>query len=433
MDHSSLSTRPASRLGSQTAQGHGPALAVLATVFFMWGFVTVLNDILVPHLKGIFELNYTQTMLIQFTFFSAYFLVSLPASWILECLGYQKTIVAGLLVMGCGALLFVPAAGIPSYAVFLGALWILASGMTLLQVSANPYVAAMGPAHGGASRLNLVQALNSLGTTVGPAVGGMLILSAASRTQAEIQAMSPADLQAWRLSEAASVKLPYIGIAGLLCVLAFAIAKFRFPPLAHIEHTGGGETTGSIWRQRTLVLGAIGIFVYVGAEVAIGSFLVNFFMQPEIGGLTAQTAARYVSFYWGGAMVGRFTGSALLRKVDTGAMVGASSLIAAVLVVTSMLTSGSVAMMTVLAVGLFNSILFPSIFTLGITGLGPLTGKGSGLLIAAIVGGAIIPLLQGALADRIGLQHAFFLPVICYLYLVFYGFVGSRQTAAALL
>ena len=405
---------------------------MLATVFFMWGFVTVLNDILVPHLKSIFELNYAQTMLIQFTFFSAYFLVSLPASWILERIGYQRTIVAGLLVMGCGALLFLPAAGIPSYAVFLAALYVLASGMTLLQVSANPYVAAMGPLHGSASRLNLVQALNSLGTTVGPAVGGLLILSAAARTPAEIQAMAPGDLQAWRLSEAATVKLPYIGIAALLCVLAFLIAKFRFPPLTHIEPSDAGELMGdSVWRHRTLVLGAIGIFVYVGAEVAIGSFLVNFFMQPEIGGLTAQTAARYVSFYWGGAMVGRFTGSALLRKVDTGTMVGAASLTAAMLVVTAMLTSGSLAMLSILAVGLFNSVLFPSIFTLGIAGLGRLTGQGSGVLIAAIVGGAIIPLLQGAIADRIGLHHAFFLPVICYLYLVFYGFIGSRQTTAA--
>lgn len=395
----------------------------------MWGFVTVLNDILVPHLKGIFELNYAQTMLIQFTFFSAYFLVSLPASWILERLGYQRTIVAGLLVMGCGALLFVPAAGIPSYAVFLGALWILASGMTLLQVSANPYVASMGPAHSSASRLNLVQALNSLGTTLGPAVGGLLILSSATRTAAEMQAMTPVELQAWRLSEAASVKLPYVGIAGLLCVLAFVIGKFHFPQLAHIEdRSQAADAAGdSVWRHRNLVLGAIGIFVYVGAEVAIGSFLVSFFMQPEIGGLTAQTAARYVSFYWGGAMVGRFTGSALLYRVDTGSTVGVASLIAAGLVVTAMLTSGSVAMASILLVGLFNSILFPSIFTLGIAGLGHLTGQGSGIMIAAIVGGAVIPLVQGAMADRIGLQHAFFLPVICYLYLVFYGFAGSRR------
>jgi len=399
----------------------------------MWGFVTVLNDILVPHLKGVFDLNYTQTMLIQFTFFSAYFLVSLPASWILSRLGYQRTIVAGLLIMGCGALLFIPAAGIPNYPVFLGALWILASGMTLLQVSANPYVAAMGPPDQSASRLNLVQALNSLGTTVGPAVGGFLILSSISRTSAETNAMAPSELQAWRLGEAASVKLPYLGIAALLFVLAIAIAKFRFPALSHIEdpNDAAAVSDDSVWRHRNLVFGAAGIFVYVGAEVAIGSFLVSFFMQPEIGGFTAQAAARYVSFYWGGAMVGRFAGSALLRKVDTGSAVGLASLTAALLVVTAMLTSGSVAMVSILLVGLFNSILFPSIFTLGIAGLGRLTGKGSGIMIAAIVGGAIVPLVQGAIADRIGLHHAFFLPVICYLYLVFYGFIGSRREAAA--
>ena len=384
-------------------------------------------------------MSYTQTMLIQFTFFGAYFLMSMPAGAVVARVGYKAGIVIGLVIASIGAAMFYPAARLPSYPVFLTALFVLASGITLLQVAANPYISLLGRPETSHSRLNLAQALNSLGTTVGPAVGGLLILSAASRTQAEIQAqmqtMTPGEMQAWRLSEAASVKLPYIGIAGLLCVLAFVLAKFRFPPLSHIEDAGGSGrvASGSIWRHRTLVLGAIGIFVYVGAEVAIGSFLVNFFMQPEIGGLTAQTAARYVSFYWGGAMVGRFTGSALLRKVDTGSMVGAASLVAALLVITSMLSTGSFAMMTILAVGLFNSILFPSIFTLGIAGLGPLTGKGSGLLIAAIVGGAIIPLLQGAMADRIGLQHAFFLPVICYLYLVFYGFVGSRrqQTAAA--
>ena len=403
-------------------------MTVLSTIFFTWGFVTVLNDILVPHLKAIFDLNYTQSMLIQFTFFSAYFLVSLPASWILERLGYHRTIVAGLLVMGCGALLFVPASSVPSYPIFLGALWILASGMTLLQVSANPYVAAMGPAEGSSSRLNLVQALNSLGTTVGPAIGGFLILSSVSRTAAELNAMTPNQLQVWRLDEAASVRLPYLGITVLLVLLAVLIARFRFPILTQIEDPSHkAEVIGdSVWRHRNLVLGAAGIFAYVGAEVAIGSFLVNFFMQPEIGGLTAQSAARYVSFYWGGAMVGRFAGSALLRKVRTGPAVGVAAMIAALLVVTAMVTSGSIAMWSILLVGLFNSIMFPSIFTLGIAGLGKLTAKGSGIMVAAIVGGAIIPLAQGLVADQIGLHRAFFLPVICYLYILFYGFIGSR-------
>jgi len=390
-------------------QNYTPAMAVISSVFFMWGFVTVLNDILVPHLKAIFELNYTQTMLIQFTFFLAYFLISFPAAKIISWIGYHRTIVLGLGVMGCGALMFVPAASVPSYALFLLGLFVLAAGMTLLQVSANPYVAVLGPPEHASSRLNLAQALNSLGTTLAPWLGGLLILGGRA--------------------EAATVKLPYIGIACFLGLLSFAISRFRFPILTaiedeshHIEAAGG-----SIWHHRALVLGAIGIFVYVGAEVAIGSFLVNYFMQPQIGGLTAQEAAKHVSFYWGGAMVGRFAGSAVLRKAPTGPAVGVAAILACALVCTSILSSGAVAMWSLILVGLFNSIMFPSIFTLGIAGLGRLTGKGSGILIAAIVGGAIIPIAEGALADRIGLQPAFALPAICYLYILFYGFVGSRQ------
>ncbi len=417
-----------------TGQNYGPAMAVISSIFFMWGFVTVLNDILVPHLKAIFELNYTQTMLIQFTFFLAYFLISMPAAKIISWIGYHRTIVLGLAVMACGALLFIPAASIPSYGAFLTGLFVLASGMTLLQVSANPYVAVLGPPEHASVRLNLVQALNSLGTTIGPWVGGFLILSATTRSTQELRALTPDQLQAHNLLEASTVKLPYLGIAILLALLALAIAKFRFPTLAQIEdpshHT---EVVGdSVWRHRHLVLGALGIFVYVGAEVAIGSFLVNYFMQPDIGGLTAQQAARYVSFYWGGAMVGRFIGSAVLRRVDTGTLVGINAIVACALVTTSILTTGSLAMWSILLVGLCNSIMFPSIFTLGIAGLGRLTGKGSGVMIAAIVGGAIIPMVEGALADRIGLHVAFLLPAVCYLYIMFYGFVGSkRRTQAA--
>jgi len=384
-------------------------MAAASTVFFMWGFVTVLNDILAPHLKAIFHLNYAQTMLIQFTFFSAYLLLSMPAARIISAIGYHRSIVLGLAVMAAGALLFIPAASVPSYSLFLTGLYVLASGITLLQVSANPYVAALGPAEKASSRLNLVQALNSLGTTVGPWVGGFLILSGAS-------------------SEASTVKLPYLGIAVLLGLLAIAIARFPFPVITQIEdpsHHAASEGD-SVWRHRHLVLGAIGIFVYVGAEVAIGSFLVSYFMQPDIAGFTAQAASRYVSLYWGGAMVGRFLGAALLRKIPTGPAVGVTAIAACLLVSTSILTTGRVAMWAILAVGLFNSILFPSIFTLGIAGLGKLTGKASGIMIAAIVGGAIIPLAEGALADRIGLHLAFMLPAVCYLYIMFYGFIGSR-------
>jgi FHS family L-fucose permease-like MFS transporter len=321
--------------------------------------------------------------------------------------------VLGLVIMSAGALLFIPAASLSSYGVFLAALYVLASGITFLQVSANPYVAALGPPKRASSRLNLVQALNSLGTTIGPWVGGLLILSGAR-------------------SEASSVKLPYFGIAVLLAALALTIARIPFPTLTQIEDPSHHDTAAgaSVWQYRNLVFGAIGIFVYVGAEVAIGSFLVSYFMQPDIRGFTAQIAARYVSFYWGGAMVGRFFGAAILRKIPAGRAVGVAAIAAFLLVITSISSTGSAAMWSIVAVGLFNSILFPSIFTLGIAGLGKLTGKASGILIAAIVGGAIIPLAAGFLADRKGLHFAFVLPAICYLYIMFYGFVGSRPRRA---
>lgn len=395
----------------------GLALAVVASVFFMWGFITVLNDILVPHLKAVFELNYTQIMLIQFTFFSAYFLFAMPAAKIISHLGYNRSIVLGLVVMACGALLFLPAAALPSYALFLTALYVLASGMTILQVSANPYVAALGPPERASSRLNLVQALNSLGTTIGPYVGGLLILSKDAPG-------SKAD--------ASPVQLPYLVICGVLLAVAFAISRFHLPVLTQIEESGsaGGKIADSVWRHRPLVLAAIGIFVYVGAEVSIGSFLVNYLSQPNIGNLPARVAAGFVSFYWGGAMVGRFVGSAVLRKLRTGPVLGTAALIACGLVTTSILTAGRFAMWSIILVGLFNSIMFPSIFTLGIAGLGKLTGTGSGILVMAIVGGAIIPILEGAMADRIGLHLAFILPAVCYLYIVYYGFRGSQDAGA---
>lgn len=390
---------------SALPQRTGFALTVVTTVFFMWGFVTVLNDILVPHLKALFELNYTETMLIQFTFFSAYFLMSIPSSRVLARIGYRRSLVAGLAVMGLGALFFYPASMVPSYGLFLGALWILASGITLLQVAANPYVAQLGPREGASSRLNLAQAFNSLGTTIAPALGGLIILSGAG---------------------ASTVQLPYLGIAALLFLLAFAISRCHLPALPDIEERHGISAGDTIWKHGHLVFGAIAIFLYVGAEVSIGSFLVNYFSQPFIGGLAPKVAAGYVSFYWGGAMVGRFIGSAVMRTVTPAKVLGCAAACAFLLVSTSVASTGFIAMWSIIAVGLFNSVMFPTIFTLGIAELGPLTGKASGLLIMAIVGGALVPLLQGVLADSIGIHTAFLLPAVCYLYIVFYGFRGSR-------
>ena len=416
--------------GPAPASTHKAALAVMTTLFFMWGFVTVLNDVLVPHLKSIFDLTYTKVMFIQFAFFSAYFIFSIPSARVLDWIGYKRTIVVGLITMAVGALLFIPAASVPSYPLFLGALMVLAAGITALQVAANPYVAVLGPPETASSRLNLAQAFNSLGTTIGPYLGGLFILSAAPISMDLVRKMSPDALQAYRVEVASSVKLPYLVIALLLLALAVAIGLFKLPPIPGAERHGAAAPARSLWKYRHLVLGCVAIFVYVGAEVSIGSFLINYFGQPDIGNLTAAVAARYVAYYWGGAMVGRFIGSAILQKVRTGTVLGIAAIMAALLVCTSMLTFGHVAMVSIILVGFFNSIMFPSIFTLGIAELGPLTGDGSGLLIMAIVGGAIIPVLQGALADRLGIHHAFFLPVICYLYIVFYAFRGSKPAVA---
>jgi FHS family L-fucose permease-like MFS transporter len=416
--------------GPAPASTHKAALAVMTTLFFMWGFVTVLNDVLVPHLKSIFDLTYTKVMFIQFAFFSAYFIFSIPSAKVLDWIGYKRTIVVGLITMAMGALLFIPAASVPSYPLFLGALMVLAAGITALQVAANPYVAVLGPAETASSRLNLAQAFNSLGTTIGPYLGGLFILSAAPISMDLVRKMSPDALQAYRVQVASSVKLPYLIIALLLLALAVTIGLFKLPPIPGAERHGAAASWKGLFKYRHLTLGCVAIFVYVGAEVSIGSFLINYFGQPDIGNLTAGVAARYVAYYWGGAMVGRFIGSAILQKVRTGTVLGIAAIMAALLVCTSMLTFGHLAMVSIILVGFFNSIMFPSIFTLGIAELGPLTGDGSGLLIMAIVGGAIIPVLQGALADRLGIHHAFFLPVICYLYIVFYAFRGSKPAVA---
>src|ERR1700746_2036296 len=410
-----------------------PAMAMVTTLFFMWGLLTSLNDILVPHLKTIFDLNYAEVILIQFCFFSASFIFAIPSGKLIEHTGYKRSMTAGLLTMGLGALLFIPAASVPSFPLFLAALIVLAAGMTVLQVSANPYVAVLGPAKTAASRLNLAQAFNSLGTTIAPLLGSLFILSSAPKTSEEMRAMPDLARNAFRLHEASSVKLPYLGLALTLLLLGVAISKFNLPAFAAVRR-GGTAISGvkdSVWKRRRLVLGAIGIFVYVGAEVAIGSFLVNYLSRPEICAMPVKTAARCVSLYWGGAMIGRFIGSSVLQKVRTGTVLGSAAIAAFALVTTSMLNLGSVAVWSILAIGFFNSVMFPSIFTLSIEGLGPLTEAGSGVLVAAIVGGAIIPELQGVFADRIGIHHAFFLPALCYIYIAYFAFYGSRSARTA--
>jgi FHS family L-fucose permease-like MFS transporter len=410
---------------------YGVALAVTTTIFFMWGFLTSLNDVLIPHFKSVFDLDYTRSMLIQFAFFGAYFVMSLPAGRVVDRLGYRRGIVCGLVVAGLGALLFLPAAQIQSYGLFLVALFVLASGITVLQVAANPYVSLLGDETRASSRLTLAQALNSLGHTIGPAIGGLLILSVAVLGADALARLTPAELSAYRDTQAAAVQLPYLGLALTLFALALFVYLFRLPQLAE---AGEGDSTAAhtftdALRHRSLQLAAIGIFLYVGAEVAIGSFLINYLSLPQIGNLSEASAANYVSYYWGGAMLGRFAGSALLRHVAPPRLLALFAAIAALLLVATMAGSGLFAVVSVVAIGLFNSVMFPTLFTLGIRGLGPLTARGSSVLVMAIVGGAIVPLLMGMLADRVGPQLAFALPLLCYVYLVWYGWHTQRTTA----
>jgi len=414
---------------ASVTQDYSRPLAIVTTLFFMWGFLTCLNDILVPHLKAIFDLNFAQVMLVQFAFFSAYFLFSVPWSKIVNRIGYQKTMVAGLLTMAVGALLFVPAASVVSYPLFLTALLVLAAGITGLQVSANPYVDLLGKPETASSRLDLTQAFNSLGTTIAPKIGGLLILSAAPLAVEQIRQLAPQALHAYRVQEAASVKMPYTVISVALVLLAILIGTFKLPKIETAADRPDEKIKDSIWKHRNLLLGALGIFAYVGAEVSIGSFLVNYFGLPEIAGFSAKTAAGFVSFYWGGSMIGRFLGAPLLRRFKAGHLLALCALCATALITASMILGGHTAMWTILSVGLFNSIMFPTIFSLGVAELGPLTGNASGVMNMAIVGGAILPVIQGTIADQVGLHHAFILPVICYLYILYYALIGSKPNS----
>jgi MFS transporter, FHS family, L-fucose permease len=404
-------------------------LAIVTTLFFMWGFLTSLNDILIPHLKSIFDLDYARAMLVQFAFFSAYFLFSLPWSKFVNRAGYQRTMVVGLVTMACGAFLFLPAASAASYALFLAALLILAAGITGLQVAANPYVDLLGKPETASSRLNLTQAFNSLGTAIAPKIGGLLILSAAPLAAEQLLQLGPQALRTYRIQQADTVRTPYAVIGLALLLLAILIGVSKLPEIPNTTSRPGEKVNDSIWEHPNLLLGAIGIFTYVGAEVSIGSFLVNYMGLPQIAAFPAKTAAGYVSFYWGGAMIGRFVGAPLLRRFKPSHLLALCSIVAGLLVVASMSLSGHTAMWAILSIGLFNSIMFPTIFTLGVAELGPLTGSGSGILNMAIVGGAILPLIQGVIADRIGLHHAFFVPLICYSFILFYALNGSKPNS----
>ncbi|PCK31078.1 sugar MFS transporter [Pseudoalteromonas piscicida] len=385
-------------------------LIAMTTLFFLWGFITVLNDVLIPRLKGVFDLNYTEAMLIQFCFFSAYFIISLPAGYLVKRFGYKNGVLTGLIVASIGCIMFYPAVVVHEYWIFLSALFVLASGITVLQVSANPYVAALGDPRTASSRLNLAQALNSLGTTVGPIVGGFLLFGSAGTLTVEAAATADA------------VKVPYLMLAAALLSIAIVFAFLKLPVIAeHTEEVDCKAKHHNLTAAPHLVMGVLAIFSYVGAEVAIGSFLVNYFAQPEIAGLEEHAAAKLIGYYWGGAMVGRFIGSAVLKTIAPSKAVAFNATVIILLLALTMSTNGNIAMVAVLAIGLFNSIMFPTIFSMAIEGLGSLTSRGSGWLCLAIVGGAIVPLIQGVVADNFHIQISFIVPLLFYVYIAWYG------------
>ena len=390
------------------------AFGAMTTLFFIWGFITALNDILIPHLKAAFDLNYLQAMLVQFCFFGAYFIMSPLAGKLISKIGYLKGIITGLLTIAAGCCLFYPAAEIGVYWVFLAGLFVLASGITILQVSANPYVASLGAEKTAASRLNLAQAINSLGHTLGPIFGTVLIFGAVAHSD---------------VIDAKSVQLPYLLLAGATIIIALGFKFLHLPTIDSIAEVSDktANDLGSIWQQKPLLLGALGIFLYVGAEVSIGSFLVNYFTQNDIAGLTEMRAGEMVSYYWGAAMIGRFAGAYLTRIIKPSYVLATNAIFVMILLAMTMSSSGHFAMWTIIAVGFFNSIMFPTIFTLAIRGLGPLTSKGSGLLCQAIVGGAIIPLIQGYVADISSVQASFIVPACAYVYIFGYALYTAKN------
>ncbi|MEP1033706.1 sugar MFS transporter [Ekhidna sp.] len=414
-------------------QNHGASMFYMLVLFFTWGFLTELDGALIPYLKGLFQLGDFEAQLVQFAFFIAFFCVSLPSSWLLNKIGYHRGIVVGLLVMALGSWLFYPAAAIISYPLFLGAIFVLASGVTLLQVAANPYVARLGDPEKASNRLNLAQGFNSVAKMIAPLAGSYFILRG-------LAGLSPAE-------QAESVQIPYLVLGALLLLLAIIFSFLALPEVVETQEASANEEHQSVWKQPHLVRGAVAIFLYVGAEVTIASFLViylseNIFpnlseFQSYIAGLTEQEdqmarfreiGARYLPFYWGGLMVGRLSGSYILKFVSSQKLLTNASLVCIILMLVFNISDGYLAMWLLIGTGLFLSIMWSNIFTLAIADLGPLTSKGSGILVASIVGGAIIPLVQGLISDSfIGRHNSFLITIVCFAYIAWYGWKGYKH------
>ncbi len=435
-------------MGNQ--KSYRSAFIIITTLFFLWGFITVLVDSLIPRLRDVFELSYFQAGLVQFAFFGAYFVLSVPAGFILSQIGYKKGIILGLAIMATGCLLFYPASSYRIFGIFLLAYFTLAGGMTILQVAANPYVALLGSEDGAASRLNLSQAFNSLGTAIAPLIGALFLLSDTIKSSEEIAALTGSEKEAYYIAEAETVQTPFIAIAGFIFLL---VILFRFTNLPKLMQESPKDGYWKLLQNKMMLMGALGIFVYVGAEVAIGSYLVNYFLDMNIveaikNSPIMQSIAEsllnsdlesvdskaivgaFVLFYWSGAMIGRFVGAYLTKILSPGKVLSIFAGLAISMILISMNTMGLVAMWSILAVGLFNSIMFPTIFTLALDGLDDLKPQASGLLCTAIVGGALIPPMYGFLTDNIGFKLAFILVILCYGYILYYGWMKNKKKAS---
>jgi MFS transporter, FHS family, L-fucose permease len=412
-----MATRSTPPSASTAPSYVGPFITV-AILFFIFGFITNLNMALVPHLRSIFDLPYALAMLAESAFFLAYLVFASPTSKLIESIGYKKTMVVSLFIQVVGCLMFVPAAKLVSFPLFLTAVFVVGAGVTALQTAVNPYVAILGPEHSAPARLTLAQALNSFGGTIAPIIAGAYILTdpAATATKAAV---------------ANTVRGPYLAIAGGLLILGIIVAFLHLPQITQTREFRPGAANDpvlsrSIWSYRHTVLGALGIFLYVGVEVGLASIAVNYFNHQGVDSL--KTASFLVSLYWLGAMIGRLLGAWVLTKVNPHLLLGIFGFAATFFVFVSMFSSGLVAIWAIVICGFFNSIMFPNIFALGIAGLGPMTSKGSGLIMTAVVGGAVVPYLLGKTADAIGIQHALIIPAICYLFIAYYGLWGSKPT-----
>ena len=395
-------------------------------LFFIFGGITSLNDVIIPKLKELFTLNYTQAMLVQFCFFTAYAVIGIPGARLVKRIGYMRSAVAGLLTMMVGCLLFIPASQSAAYPLFLFALFVLASGVVIVQVVSNPLISLLGPAKTAHSRLTFAQAFNSLGTTIFPIVGSILILGSLASLSAD--QLSGAELDAYRTAESQAIVNGYLGLAVVLAIVAAVVWFFRNQLKGESHEASSGLGGVDLLKRPRFGFGALCIFLYVGAEVAIGSLIVNYLMQANVMGLQEQAAGKLIGIYWGGAMIGRFIGSALLRMVSPGKLLAAVSVGAIILIAVSTQTSGAVSGYSLLAIGLMNAIMFPTIFSLACERLGPRAADGSGIINVAIFGGAVVPLLTGVIADVTGsLALSLALPAACYAIIAVFGIYASRD------